>query len=139
MTTVYVVYTADYDEWEIEGIWSTEELAKMHETLLGDEAGIDAYELDALQEVVERGLVPWWLYMAIDGSVKLEPQRQGLDAQSAATHARIIGRGTGSRLDCTCWAKTSEEATRITNIIRKEIVACGNWREGYVWEGTASS
>jgi len=139
MTTVYVVYTADYDEWEIEGIWSTEELAKMHETLLGDEAGIDAYELDALRDVVERGLVPWWLYMRKDGNVEFGPHRQDFGAQSASRHGHIIGRGAGLRLDCTCWAKTSEEAIRITNIVRKQIVACGNWREGYVWEGMASS
>lgn len=130
--TVYVVTTGSYSDYGIRGMFSTKEKAQafIEATHHGDVNDIEKYRLDANSEDIQRGLSPWRVLMAKDGTVR----RAGLasyDFDSGCEWWCSFPRSPESvvELSCTCWAKDEQHAIKIANEKRAQIIAMNLWRD----------
>lgn len=132
--TVYVLVQGFYSDQKVAGVFSTRSLAEEFMKLDESERRLQEFPLDELTERARQGLHEWSLCMWRTG-VASHIHNCGMSNQMhpASVHM-LVSVNTDEPtlyLHCLCWAHSKEHAVKITNDIRAQIIAAGNWREGY--------
>lgn len=135
MATIYIVTSGTYSEYHIERVCSTKELAEQivasMPEYMREDASVEEYELDALDDYIRQGLRKYRIQMERDGTVS----RCDLDwPHSGETYAAVIKHsydGTSvvkkPNLIVLCLAKDEAHAIKIANEKRAEIIAMNQW------------
>lgn len=69
---VYMVSTGSYSDWTVRGLFSTLEIAQKCAAMLGDDSGVEEWEIDALTDRVRRGVSVWIVWSKTGGGVDVE-------------------------------------------------------------------
>lgn len=134
MAKVYVVTTGDYSDYEIEGIFSTEELADKYAKMLDSDYAsscVEEFEIDPEKEILNRGYGHWRIHMMRDGKVSLAVVCQHEPDGSDWDHAKVLKAtwlisGEGY-LNCRMKARDRDHAVKIANERRTAILAAHQW------------
>ena len=144
--TIYAVSRGEYSDYRIVALFSTEAKAQEYIAALkskdqdfNEYNEIEQYELDPdTADRVQRGYTVWIVIMLKDGTVE-RAEEGGTDSYYAenAPKFRIWertkapayqGRGIPDALDCNVWAKSQEQAVKIANEKRAQMIANGEWK-----------
>jgi hypothetical protein len=138
--TLYAVSSGSYSDYSVDAIFSSKEKATEFMRMVpdGDYNGIEVYELDPpYVDKIKKGYSIWDILMLRDGTVervhrselrKWEVLRSSEPRIWQRTKAPAYkGKGIPDCLQVSVWAKTEEQAVKIANEKRVEMIAMGKW------------
>ncbi len=138
MTTVYLVTTGEYSDYQVRGVYSSEERAG-EVVKLYSSATIETYELD-VQPAHPTGKLWFEVQMKRDGSVE-GCQHLGIDAREYVpenqdlvceqTYHLADGEHRYDWMSFEMWARDKEHAVKIANERRASLIAANLWGSGY--------
>jgi len=140
MTKVYAVNSGSYSDYRVNAIFSTKELAEEFMQFIPDDDynGIEEYELDSKEpDLIRRGYSLWVIHMLKDGTTeRVEKREIGIWSVGNVGHSiwertkapAYKGKGILDILTSTVWAKTEEQAIKIVNEHRAQMIARGEWK-----------
>jgi hypothetical protein len=137
MENVYAVNTGCYSDYRIVAVFSTVELAeKFQQDFPNDDYNdIEEYELNPrAADLIKNGYSMWSVYMLMNGDVEMVAK---VDATSYETAYHYVKKRPGFRWDnetekpdvliSNTWAKTRDQAIKIANEHRVQMIANGEW------------
>lgn len=128
---VWIITGNDYDDYELRGVFSTQEKAEEALKLYGS-CGITEYEVDPALPEHPPGLYAWRVSMDIDGSPG-EPEQMDADGFAERTWGAALHNQPGRCIvtHC-CWARDKEHAVALTEAKRLRLIADGGWKVGVI-------
>jgi len=130
---VWVIEDGYYSDYHVIGVFSNEKNAKLVQKLVGGD--INKWPLNPCITKINNGLTKWQCLMLRNGDTEsVEPVK--LDQYNLVDKAYIWTRSTvpanrGKNihdvLSNTVWAKDVKHAIKITNEIRTQMIAEGQW------------
>jgi len=141
MTTIYVVSTGGYDEYAIAGLFTTKVKAQEYMLAVMDEYNyIEEYELDPrTASLLKRGYSVWAVLMLFNGDVeginRLDNTWYNIDDVGDAyiwqrsTAPYYKGKNVPDVLTARVWAKTEQQAIKIVNRKREQMIDSGEFKE----------
>jgi len=130
MSVIYVVTEGEYSDYHIVGLYSSEETAAAAAQKC-DGGRVEEYELDGNADLVARG---YWVYsvvMDIDGNTAQVYEYGAPGSVSSEGYICKWHSDETLHLSAKVCAKSKEHAVKIANDKRAQIIALGNWRNGY--------
>lgn len=124
MTEVYVVTTGQYEDYHIVGVYTEKEVADKIAALDAD-AEVETRLLDQKAYEIKQGFAPWEVMMAKDGVVIKAITGRKVNYERAL--AGVFGFNYSGHLGLEMFAKDREYAIRITDGLRKDLLANGDW------------
>jgi len=142
MTTIYAVNVEDYDNYRINALFTTK--AKAQEYMLAvkdDYNAIREYELDPrTASLLKRGYSVWAVHMLFNGDVESinrlgntwynmdEVDEAYIRQRSTAPYYK--GKNVPDVLTARVWAKTEQQAIKIVNRKREQMIDSGEFKGG---------
>lgn len=134
MKKIYVVTAGDYSDYQICGVFSSEDIAKKYidsfkrgeNSWSYNEMEIEEWNLDPLKKEIAKGYFPYFVRMAKNGDtsdVHIEDSDYGFDRGNSTGFDR------DGNLYHHCFAKDSIHAIKITNELRARTIAENKWPE----------
>lgn len=139
MESVWVIEEGEYSDYHVVGVYDSRESA---ETILAslpdyDRPTIAEWPLNPCLDEVRMGLHKWRVVMLIDGtteradelelsSYRMEPSKHSIWERTKAPFYQ--GKGVPDALSAEVWASSREHAVKITNEIRIQMIANGEWK-----------
>ena len=136
---VFAVNSGSYSDYRIDAIFSTKDKAEAYmKAVSGDDYNaIEEYEMDPpVTDLIKRGYSIWMVHMLVDGTTERVEQRE-LDSYAVSSIGHTVWRrtqaaafkGTGKPdiLISIVWAKNSEQAIKIVNEHRIQMIANNQW------------
>lgn len=139
MKKVFAVSSGSYSDYRIDAIFTTRGKAKAYMEAVPDDDynDIEEYELDPpVTDLIKRGYSIWLVHMLIDGTTERVEQRElssyyvsnlGHSIWRRSKAPAYKGTGTPDILTSTVWAKDSEQAIKIVNEHRTQMIANNQW------------
>lgn len=137
MKTVFIVTSGSYDDYQIDGVFSSVKLAEEFMSAVPPASfqeynDIKEVEVDlSITELIKSGYSVWQITMKKDGSIDDLPESKTdnntiVDLPCFHMYPR---RGEFHRiLDSRVWAKSADEALHIVNDKRLEMIANNEWK-----------
>lgn len=114
--TVFVVWTGQYSDKDVQGIYSTREGAEQAAVLFQrDDARVVEVEADEHLTAVQRGLMRWTVYMQADGDVDFSYHSGRFGTGEAPT----VGDDGGDGCVIECDARDEDHAVKIAADMRR--------------------
>ena len=141
MKQVFAVSSGSYSDYRVNAIFSSRELAKEYMAAVSnsDYNEIEVYELDPpTVDLLLRGYSVWRVLMLHDGTTETvtrtdndyyyveDVPRHWLWERTKAP--AYEGTGIPDALDSHVWAKTEQQAIKIVNEKRAQMIADGRWK-----------
>jgi len=130
---VYIVTSGSYSDYQIDGVFSTEERAEAFITATGLYDGRAVrWDVDLDAEKIDRGLVHYKVDMDIEGNVRHMKKSTPVCPERAFGRIRGYDHKGSQWLEAYIWARNEEHAVKIANERRTRILALNLWKRGYV-------
>jgi hypothetical protein len=139
MKIIYAVSSGSYSDYRIDALFSSRKLAEdfMATITDGDYNDIEEYEIDPpTVDLMRRGYSVWRVHMLKDGTTE-RVERMGNDKYDVTNMGHRIwertkapaykGKGIPDILTSSVWAKTEQQAVKIVNEKRTQMIAEGKW------------
>lgn len=143
-TTAYIVTRGEYSDYHIVGVFSARDAAQSFIERITDRYDnpqIEEYILDAI--LPPAGMDLWDIVMKRDGaSVSAVINGDCFSWERGAIELVRLNRFDGEphlEILVQCFARDKEHAIKIANEKRAQIIAEGNWREGFGFEKVFSA
>lgn len=140
MKKVYAVNSGSYSDYQVDAIFSTREKAQEFMTAVPDSDynAIEEYELDpGTADLIARGYSIFVVHMLRDGTTE-RVFHHDLDTYGVGNIGHSIwrrstvpayeGKNIPDVLVSLVWAKTEQEAVKIANEHRAQMIATGKWK-----------
>lgn len=137
---VYAVNSGSYSDYRIDAIFTTRKKARdfMKAVPSGDYNDIAEFELDPpTVDLIKRGYSIWVVHMLRDGNTE-KINRFENDTYNVSTIGHFLwkrseapafkGKGVKDILVSKVWAKTENQAVKIANEQRIQMIASGEWK-----------
>ena len=141
MTTIYAVSTGGYDEYAISALFTTKAKAQEYMLAVKDEYNyIEEYELDPRTvSLLKRGYSMWVVFMLFNGDVesitRMDNARNNVEEAGdtsvwqRSTAPYYKGKNVPDVLTVRVWAKTEQQAIKIVNRKREQMIDSGEFKE----------
>jgi hypothetical protein len=139
MKKVYAVNSGHYSDYRIIALFSTPERANEFMAAVpdGDYNELEEFDLDPdTADLIRRGYSIWTVHMLRDGGVeRVARSNLGGDEVTNVGHQiwrrtqvpAFVGGGIPDILTSTVWAKSGDQAVKIVNEHRAQMIASGEW------------
>lgn len=140
MKKIFAVTSGCYSDYHVCALFSSREKAEAFKSAVPDYDynDIEEYELDPpTADLLRRGYSVWNVHMLKDGTTERADRtdNSSYNVGEAGTHriwertkARAYrGKGIPDILTAMVWAKTQEQAIKIVNEKRTQMIATGEW------------
>lgn len=140
MKIIYAVTSGDYNDYRINGLFSSKELAEdFMATLKGrDYNDIEEYQLNPpTTDLLRRGYSVWRVYMLKDGTTERIERIDNEGDEVLGSDSHVIwnrtevpqykGKGIPDILVSLVWAKTGKQAIKIANKKRVQMIVAGKF------------
>ncbi len=141
MTQIFVISSGSYSDYRINAIFSSNKLAREYMAAVknSDYNDIEVYELDPpAADLIKRGYYVWNVLMLHDGTTERVDRTKNdyYDVEDVPRHhvwertkaPAYKGKGIPDALDSRVWAKTEQQAVKIVNEKRVQMIADGRWK-----------
>jgi hypothetical protein len=140
MKKVYAVSSGSYSDYRVNAIFSTKKLAEEFMRFIpdGEYNRIEEYEIDPQDvDLVKRGYSIWSVHMLKDGNTESITKRDinsfsirniGHQIWRRTKAPAFKGKGIPDILTSVVWAKTKQQAIKIVNEHRAQMIATGKWK-----------
>ena len=139
MKKIYAVNAGSCDNYRVDAVFSTPELAKEYMEAVpdADYNDIEEYELDKeTAEIIKHGYSMWHIYMLVDGTTERVAKVDTRDYNIICVGHNLWRRSLSPDFDgigfpdclvSTVWAKTEKQAVELVNEHRVMLIASGEW------------
>lgn len=127
MKIIYLVSVGSYSDYGVHGVFSSKEKAEKYIKLMSahfiysEFNEIEEYTLDLGVSELDKGLLPFTVYMAENGDVSSVSEEYSPHAE--APKLQLMAGGIIARYVCAVWAKDRDHAIKIATDMRRAELA----------------